>query len=58
MIIVMDIPPTHHLNILMKKHKCSPSLGFGAGFHSGIFFTMASTAWPAAIRVSQLGLLR
>lgn len=36
----------------------SPSLGLGGGFHSGIFFTIASTAWPAAIRVSQFGLLR
>lgn len=30
-----------------------PCLVLGTGFHSGTFFTIASTACPAAIRVSQ-----
>ena len=35
-----------------------PFLGLGAGSHSGMFLTTASTACPAAMRVSQLGLLK
>lgn len=36
----------------------APCLVLGTGFHSGTFFTIASTACPAAIRVSQFVLLK
>ena len=39
-------------------HLKAPCLVLGIGFHSSTFFTIASTACPAAIRVSQFVLLK